>query len=662
MIQGQLACRVMGCHSVKRHIKFFAFVWMLGIFSSFMWFQPSEAQTLSVGDPLGPETKTRALLEKAETALEVNQVDTAISIYLQILSRYSETPFRERIYKGLGESYLKGQDSSNAIVIFKKFLREFPNSPDRGLILNGLAESYLASNNLEGAILAFERRRGFLQDRLLKKEVTERLVAVLVENQRFTEAIENLLLVRVFYADNRKEKRELESRIIQLVLRCRTQELNELIERYPKDFPGDKALIQLAALEESQGLFFEAERELNRFMQVFPRHPDRMDARFRLRGIKKELLQNQFLVGVLLPMTGPHQVFSDEILKGVRFAISRFLPAPLLGRTEKFVNIVVKDSAGGHKNINRVMSELIHDYKVVAIIGPLLSSELGSVVKYARRFFMPVVTPSATTAVFPKGEGYLFRNAMTLQAQGYLMADYAVEELGLKRFCILYPEDVYGNTLMRLFSERITKLGGEIIDVEWYAPQTTDFSPQIKRLKTTDLSRYGILEPVNEDELGDAKYIPGFDAVYIPGDYDQVGLIAAGLAFYDIHNVILLGSNGWHSVDLLRIGGRNIEGGIFVDGFFPDSTEPAIREFVSGYRLKYREDPTLLAAQAYDSTMMILTALNQGARTKEQIRQYLQGVNGFQGVTGKITTKAGGEMERELYVIQVRGGKFVQVY
>jgi ABC-type branched-subunit amino acid transport system substrate-binding protein len=68
-----------------------------------------------------------------------------------------------------------------------------------------------------------------------------------------------------------------------------------------------------------------------------------------------------------------------------------------------------------------------------------------------------------------------------------------------------------------------------------------------------------------------------------------------------------------------------------------------------------------LTAQAYDSTMMVLRALEQNADTGSNVRQYLEGLKDFPGVTGKITTISDGRMERPLIVIQIQKGQFVQV-
>ena len=95
-----------------------------------------------------------------------------------------------------------------------------------------------------------------------------------------------------------------------------------------------------------------------------------------------------------------------------------------------------------------------------------------------------------------------------------------------------------------------------------------------------------------------------YDAIFLPGYYDRVGLIAPELAFYNITNVQLLGTDGWNSEELIVIGEHFVDGAIFVDGFFADATVPVVQAFTEQYRSRYQERPTLFAAQGYDTLRM----------------------------------------------------------
>ena len=48
--------------------------------------------------------------------------------------------------------------------------------------------------------------------------------------------------------------------------------------------------------------------------------------------------------------------------------------------------------------------------------------------------------------------------------------------------------------------------------------------------------------------------------------------------------VPFLGSNGWNAPDFARTADQSIDGAVFVDGFFVDSPNPNVQEFVERYK------------------------------------------------------------------------------
>jgi ABC-type branched-subunit amino acid transport system substrate-binding protein len=276
---------------------------------------------------------------------------------------------------------------------------------------------------------------------------------------------------------------------------------------------------------------------------------------------------------------------------------------------------------------------------------------------------VPLIAPAATAAAAAAPAGrYVLRYGLTNVQQARAVAQYAVEKLNAKRFVVLYPNNAYGRELSRLFIEDVRQRDGELIALETYEPHATDFGPQLRRIKTADLAKYGLLGPPPAKRGQVQTYTPGFDAVFIPGDYDEAALIASQLAFYDIQNVALLGANGWGSEELVTLGGRYVDGGVFVDGFFAGSADPAVRAFTQAYRSRYQAEPTLLAAQGYDAARLVLAALRAGADSGEKVHAYLAALKEFRGATGYASMSPEGELVRTLFFIQVKNGRFVEIH
>jgi ABC-type branched-subunit amino acid transport system substrate-binding protein len=168
--------------------------------------------------------------------------------------------------------------------------------------------------------------------------------------------------------------------------------------------------------------------------------------------------------------------------------------------------------------------------------------------------------------------------------------------------------------------------------------------------------------PIPEDDAERKKlfqeYAPGFDALYLPGYAERVGLLIPQLAFYNITGIAMIGSNNWHSQDLLERAQRHAEGAVFVDGFFPESDDPAIKPVIDAYRSAYQEDPDILSAQAHDAAAMVLSFLRERKDSPEAIRDGLLSLKDFSGITGATSFAGTGEAQKKLFLIRIQDGKF----
>jgi len=153
------------------------------------------------------------------------------------------------------------------------------------------------------------------------------------------------------------------------------------------------------------------------------------------------------------------------------------------------------------------------------------------------------------------------------------------------------------------------------------------------------------------------------DALFIPDYYETVGLIAPYMEYYNIKDVLLLGSNGWNSDKLIELGGKNVEGAVFVDGFFPGSKRPGTMDFVRRFTDVYGRTPGVLEAQAYDAAMMLIYAMKGDGSHVDRgaLKNRLERLRGFSGAGGAITFDRRGEAIKKLFVLTVRNGRIIEV-
>lgn len=108
-----------------------------------------------------------------------------------------------------------------------------------------------------------------------------------------------------------------------------------------------------------------------------------------------------------------------------------------------------------------------------------------------------------------------------------------------------------------------------------------------------------------------------------------------------------------------RVADRSIEGGVFVDGFFADSPNPAVQEFVERYRKRYQATPSLFAAQGYDAARLVVEAIRRGATTGEAVQDFLLMQHDLPTLSGPSGFSPDGTLNRHVFLIQVKQGRFV---
>ena len=381
--------------------------------------------------------------------------------------------------------------------------------------------------------------------------------------------------------------------------------------------------------------------------------------------MRTKFKSHPYSIAAIFPMSGKMAPFGTEVLNGIQLALERSKDA---GEALS-VGLIVKDTESERAAFLEELSSVLTDDRPLAVIGPLLSKNLPVMAELAERTHIPLITPSATV-INPRRLGnYVFSTALTYAQQAKRIADYAVREQQYKRLAVLYPDTAYGRELTRLFIQEVRQQDSEIIATEAYKEGDTDFRAVIAKLKAEDLKKYGLEVPIANDpakptpQKGGKKtkrmlYSPGFDAVFIPGRSMDVGLLAPQLAFHDIA-VPLLGTNGWNTPDFARVADRSIEGSVFVDGFFADSASPVIQEFVERYRKRFQATPSLFAAQGYDAVRVVVEAIKRGATTGDAIHDYLMTQHDLPALSGPSSFSQDGILNRRVFVIQVKQGKFV---
>src|SRR6185312_12462848 len=285
---------------------------------------------------------------------------------------------------------------------------------------------------------------------------------------------------------------------------------------------------------------------------------------------------NEILIGHFASMTGSEATFGQSTDQGLRLAIDELNAAG--GIKGKKVHLITMDDQGKAEDAASVVTRLIDQEGVVAILGEVASSRSLAAAPIAQAKKIPMLTPSSTNPKVTEVGDFIFRACFIDPFQGTVMAKFARENLKLKKVAVFRDvKSDYSVGLADFFISKFKELGGTITDDVSCQAQDVDFKAQLTQIKSTNP-----------------------EAIYIPGYYTEVGLIARQARELGI-KAVLMGGDGWDSPKLSEIGATAVNGGYFSNHYSTESTDPAAVEFMKKFKEKYHTQPDGLSSVAYDA-------------------------------------------------------------
>ncbi len=262
----------------------------------------------------------------------------------------------------------------------------------------------------------------------------------------------------------------------------------------------------------------------------------------------------------------------------------------------------------------RLARELIEQEGVVAMLGPIFSSnslKVGPVVTQLQRPMIPCSSGHTVTSV---GGEFVFLVATPSSVQGRVLARLAFDEteVGAKTAAtIRQTNDAYSESVATAFAENFQKLGGKIVATEVYQLGDKTFDTQLMKIKAAD-----------------AEVI--FAASFNP----EVPLLIAQARSMDIE-ATFIGGNGWDEAERLLgtlTDNAPLEGAYFFRDFSAEA--PNAAPFVQAYTAMFGVPPDGTAAWGYDAMSLLATAMeNAGTLEPTAVRDALANITDYQGAS-----------------------------
>ena len=340
------------------------------------------------------------------------------------------------------------------------------------------------------------------------------------------------------------------------------------------------------------------------------------------------------LIGEYGSMTGSEATFGQSTHNGIVLAVEEVNAAGGIGGRK--IELKNYDTQGKSQEAGTVVTRLITEDKVVAVLGEVASSLSLAGGRVAQQFGVPMITPSSTNPQVTQIGDMVFRVCFIDPYQGYVIAKFASENLKHTKVAVLYDQaQAYSKGLKDDFRKAFEAVGGQIVTEQAYSGGDQDFSAQLGNIKAA-----------------------APEAIFVPGYYTDVGNIALQARKLGL-TATLLGGDGWDSPKLAEIGGAAIENSYFSNHYSHEEQRPEVQGFVQKYQAKYNVVPDGLAAMGYDAARLLFDAMKRAPSLGgKDLAAAIAQTRDFPGVTGKITIDADRNARKPAVVLQVKGGKY----
>ncbi|MGE4232239.1 MAG: ABC transporter substrate-binding protein [Bacteriovoracia bacterium] len=616
-----------------------------------------------------------------ESSYRERKTDRLLKQSKKFVQNYSQSKYLDRVYLYRALAFISKKEYSNAAVNLRHTAELTDDSLIRQMSLYNLAfcdfeqhhfdKSEESLNKVDASDLDEDNQIKFF---ILKAKVNRELFKLKESALNVLEAIDihgkdrtpNQLKTMIGFLD------EVTSRITSL------DTFNELIDRY-SSLPGsDRLYYRAGTLLFRNGHRTESKTYFEKVVDNFADSPYLESAKEFLRKMEFAELVDANKIGVLLTRSGKFEKFGEKALQGIEFAFKEFKRE----NPDTKLELVVVDDKGDTEGAQEALDELFYKHHVLAVIGPMLSKLSEAIGVKAQEMGLPLIS---LTQIEAKGGDFVFNMGLTPHIQLAEVIRYAVSARSFKTLAGMVANSRFGEEYFNAFWDEIERSEISVRAFEHYPPEETDFRVYIDRMvglsyPDSRTKEYEELAAMKENILATTKGtsmkklnriytikpIVDFDAVFIPDEPKVLGQILPTFAYRDVEKMQFIGNNTWNNPELIARGGHFVEGAVFVDGYYNESTIANSVRFREGFFKEYQTYPTVIEAGSYDAAKLVVSLAQRApVMSRQEMRNRLAGFREFPGINGRIIYAPsrdgrGGRILKRLQFLTVKDGKITE--
>ena len=326
-------------------------------------------------------------------------------------------------------------------------------------------------------------------------------------------------------------------------------------------------------------------------------------------------------IPILVPITGFLSLEGNSQRNGALLAL-KHPPQGVKVKSE------VLDTGASPEVAVNAFEKVTATEKPAAIVAPILGVQMLAMLPLASEHKIPLLTVSGTARITELGNPYVFRFFPGDRVVKVAQARYASEVLGKKRPALIFQTTAYGQSGEAVLVSAFKSLGAPLVFEDSLETSVKDMLPILSKVRDA-----------NPDVLILQLHAGSTALVVKQAASMGLGLpIVAGSAMHQPSTAALLEPS-------------EMKGVCAETGSSPVSAEtPGMKKWLEEYRATFQTDPDAYALGQYDGLSMVLKAIEDGARTAEDVRAYLASRT-FKGLAMTYKSDGTGNMAHSAEIV-----------
>ena len=347
------------------------------------------------------------------------------------------------------------------------------------------------------------------------------------------------------------------------------------------------------------------------------------------------------VVGAVVDVTGSAAAIGGPERDALQLAADQINESG--GINGRKVTLTVLDAKSDVAESAKDATSLLTDKHVDVVIGSSRSAPSLAMRPVVERARVPMVSLAAAQSII-EGSHWVFKMPPSDSVVFAQLVDYFHHQ-GFHRIGLLRDASALGDGVDQLIDKAGSPYGISTATVEKFDAADVDFTAQLVALRSAHTDANVI-------------YGSGASIALATKQYRQLALTAPLIHSYGAATSTFLQLAGTAADGVILNGNRQL----IVDSLrASDPTKAVIEKFSTAFQKRYGRPPTPFAGYAYDAVNLVAAACRQGSCSPAALRDQLERITDFQGVTGTYDFSAAdhsGLPKSPLVMLRVQDGHF----